>query len=929
MSENNVNGITGASVTTTGIIGGTVGIGQYIVNDYVITIAEAEGDYGYTMTITKGTQTQTVTLYGLTPAQYDAMLGYLEQAQAAAQSAQSAAESAGESETAAREFERVAGISASSASSAKTAAQSAASNARSAASDAASAKNDAVTAKNAAEAAATRAETSAGQITGMTAEAETLEPGSSATASFLDGVLSLGIPAGANGANGNGIVSITKTGTEGNKDTYTITYTNGTTSNFTVTNGVDGAVTSVAGKTGAVILDAGDVSYDDQQTYDDGTVGAGITNLKSQIGELASVSTVITPTWTTSKRIIEDGSEVNSGVAFGVTDYIAVIDVEEMVVAGVNANSAVEMPSIHYYNAAKEHVGYTYVYDTYSIKKDVAEYDAAYIRLSSYDNGTHPFSAVTVSFYIPGEVENNRRDINKLLDTAVIAVDRTPKNLLNEVELYPNLRWMANSAQYTAADGFTLSDFIEINPEKYYAFVTRTQLITQPGDIGLGVYYAQFDDNQQIIIQSNNGYANKIKPGATTKYLRISFPTSRLEENPIFAEAPFTGDIANPKKEISDVYKTISADEISFKGKNQQYKNLLAGHRDSLADGKFLANGIIVNNANWIVLSDYIPCLPSTSYNGAVLTQLTYNPSFKVSWYAENGDYISEDMHANNTPFVSPENAAFFRITTVKGNVSTFDDIFFSATDLPYGPPCIDTSPVFMGIYPTTTLSGKTWAAFGDSITEKNVRTTINYHDYIRAETGITVINKGVGGSGYKCRWQNDNNIPALADAFDFTGVDIVTCMAGINDAWTDLTDNMGNADDVYDTSSTAQNQSVMACFNHFLDIVIAKAPLAKIGIISPIPCYHTQSGTLYDFNPANDNSTLAQFVEKCKVSCKHHGIPYLDLFHNSGLRPWDSTVNEAMFKCNASDSPDGLHPNYLGHKYFYPLVREFVKQLS
>lgn len=37
-----------------------------------------------------------------------------------------------------------------------------------------------------------------------------------------------------------GIVSITKTGTEGNVDTYTITYTDGTTSTFTVTNGKDG-----------------------------------------------------------------------------------------------------------------------------------------------------------------------------------------------------------------------------------------------------------------------------------------------------------------------------------------------------------------------------------------------------------------------------------------------------------------------------------------------------------------------------------------------------------------------------------------------------------------------------------------------------------------------------------------------------------------
>lgn len=45
---------------------------------------------------------------------------------------------------------------------------------------------------------------------------------------------------GQNGADGVGIASITKTGTAGLVDTYTITYTNGTTSTFTVTNGQDG-----------------------------------------------------------------------------------------------------------------------------------------------------------------------------------------------------------------------------------------------------------------------------------------------------------------------------------------------------------------------------------------------------------------------------------------------------------------------------------------------------------------------------------------------------------------------------------------------------------------------------------------------------------------------------------------------------------------
>lgn len=54
-------------------------------------------------------------------------------------------------------------------------------------------------------------------------------------------------PQGATGATGNGIASITKTGTSGLVDTYTITYTDGTTSTFTVTNGQDGGSSEFIG----------------------------------------------------------------------------------------------------------------------------------------------------------------------------------------------------------------------------------------------------------------------------------------------------------------------------------------------------------------------------------------------------------------------------------------------------------------------------------------------------------------------------------------------------------------------------------------------------------------------------------------------------------------------------------------------------------
>ena len=73
----------------------------------------------------------------------------------------------------------------------------------------------------------------------VTAVAEHLPPETDPTASYSNGVFYFGIPIGATG---NGIASISKTGTSGLVDTYTITFTDGTTTTFTVTNGADGDV---------------------------------------------------------------------------------------------------------------------------------------------------------------------------------------------------------------------------------------------------------------------------------------------------------------------------------------------------------------------------------------------------------------------------------------------------------------------------------------------------------------------------------------------------------------------------------------------------------------------------------------------------------------------------------------------------------------
>ncbi len=79
---------------------------------------------------------------------------------------------------------------------------------------------------------------------------------------------------GDKGDKGNGIVSIEKTATDSNTDTYTITFTDGTSTTFTVTNGLDGSngKDGIDGQDGAAGKDGKDGS--------NGTDGNGIASVE-------------------------------------------------------------------------------------------------------------------------------------------------------------------------------------------------------------------------------------------------------------------------------------------------------------------------------------------------------------------------------------------------------------------------------------------------------------------------------------------------------------------------------------------------------------------------------------------------------------------------------------------------------------------------
>ena len=74
----------------------------------------------------------------------------------------------------------------------------------------------------------------------------------------------------------------------------------------------------------------------------------------------------------------------------------------------------------------------------------------------------------------------------------------------------------------------------------------------------------------------------------------------------------------------------------------------------------------------------------------------------------------------------------------------------------------------------------------------------------------------------------------------------------------------------------------------------------------------------------------MSRYVDKLEQICKIRGIPYLDLYHHSGLHPENDKCLKLTYynKTELDGNGDGVHPNDEGHKIITGPIREFIKSL-
>lgn len=201
------------------------------------------------------------------------------------------------------------------------------------------------------------------------------------------------------------------------------------------------------------------------------------------------------------------------------------------------------------------------------------------------------------------------------------------------------------------------------------------------------------------------------------------------------------------------------------------------------------------------------------------------------------------------------------------------------------------------------------WAVIGDSLTEENLRTTKHYFDYVAEKTGINVINLGESGTGYMQSYNlNGPFYDRLADIPNDT--DVVTFFGSGND----LSNPLG---DITDTGT----DTICGCINKTFDDLNTLYPIIKFGVITPTPWKM--------YPPYETNNNMAKYCEKLVQICRMRGIPVLDLYHCSLLRPWNTTFQALAYSRDYNgDVNNGMHPDETGHKMIAPQFEAFLTEL-
>lgn len=431
-------------------------------------------------------------------------------------------------------------------------------------------------------------------------------------------------------------------------------------------------------------------------------------------------------------------------------------------------------------------------------------------------------------------------------------------------------------------NGWMVSDGVNISEYDY--------LIVTAGSGYNHLLYAFYDNTQTFISGLNSGSA----------VLNITDENVRIPDNAVYfriarnASAPCSasGVIVAYKNILAGTITELKTDFNKVKDATTTAINATERKNPSKTDNRVInTDGTISSGSNnaWKV-SDPVDL---TGYDYLILTAGSGYNHLLYAFYTSEDVFISGLNSGAGVSNITeedvtiPQNAKYVRVAK-NGNA----DMEIICVKI-----VLENSAL-------AKWEGKKWTVVGDSLTEHNIRTTMNYHDYIANETGITVYNMGVSGSGY--RKLNDQNKAFYQRILDVpTDSDVVTILGSANDTLTDL-----------GTETDTGTTTIGGCINTTIENLYSIMPVVQLGIIAPAPVIY---GNPYD------NTSYNAYVQLLENICKRRSIPFLNLYYESNLRPWDSEFRELAY---TKDDGNGVHPDETGHELIASRIKEFLESL-
>lgn len=196
------------------------------------------------------------------------------------------------------------------------------------------------------------------------------------------------------------------------------------------------------------------------------------------------------------------------------------------------------------------------------------------------------------------------------------------------------------------------------------------------------------------------------------------------------------------------------------------------------------------------------------------------------------------------------------------------------------------------------------WLVVGDSISEHNLSADHNYDQYVAQMLDLDVVNVAVGGTGYLKTYKQHgswiNDMPEWPE-----DVDLITVMGGLNDSGFPLGEL--NCDDV---------DTVYGELKEFYETLISLYPCTPIGVITSTPRAESYG----------ENGPDVAIIDAVLQVAHNYSLPTLDLYRNSGLRPWNEDNNKQYFSTPGNPDGDGIHLNGAGQKLIAAKVAAFIR---